>query len=108
MGMQFAFGITHYDSNQEPVDDESYGRVVARYATWGLPGFPSGTTVSDPLPLKRCSEADLGLDGGDDSMFYPTHDSSLGDLKYYKKKLWCFDYEKMAELDDGTPEILEI
>ena len=33
-GLQFAFGVTAYDGNIEPIDDETYGRVVARYQTW--------------------------------------------------------------------------
>ena len=30
-GMQFAFGITAYDDNEEAIEDLDYGQVVARY-----------------------------------------------------------------------------
>ena len=53
-GMQFAFGVTAYDSNQEPIDDPTYGRVVARYQTWGM-GGEMGSGLSDPIPMKKCS-----------------------------------------------------
>ena len=35
-GLKFAFAITHYDSNPEPVDDLRYGRMVARVVQWGF------------------------------------------------------------------------
>ena len=35
-GLKFAFAITHYDSNPEPVDDPRYGRMVARIVRWGF------------------------------------------------------------------------
>ena len=94
--MQFAFGITAYDSNQEPIDDPTYGNVVARYASWGL-GEGPGTTISDPIPMKECSDADLGItvgpDGGENNLdrsatrFYPAHASNIGDLTFFRKKL---------------------
>ena len=31
-----AFGITAYDGNFEPIDDPKYGRVIARYISWGF------------------------------------------------------------------------
>jgi len=51
-GMQFAFGITSYDGNQEPIDDPDCGRVVARYVTWGLDEDVAGTQVSEPIPTR--------------------------------------------------------
>ena len=58
--MQFAFGVTAYDGNIEPIDDETYGRVVARYQTWGLVDAV-GSGLSDPIPMKPCSRSDLGI-----------------------------------------------
>ena len=92
--MQLAFGITHYDSNQEPIDDLDYGEIVARYQTWGL-GQEMGSGMSDPIPIKRCTPAELGLsDNG--SLFFPTNKGSYRDLSFYRKKFWCFDFEAMA------------
>lgn len=169
--MQFAFGITAYDSNTEPVDDESYGKIFARYQTWGLDPANMGSTLSDPIPIKRCSSSDLGLEEPDDfddetevggrrwgdvkqtayepgfdqedwyldlseddldllgrlkaaqelqgdmeplehkmtgpTRFFPTHENSIRDLKYYRKKFWCFDYEKIEETG-YQPQRLEV
>ena len=66
-----------------------------------------GSSLSDPLPMKRCTDEDLGLGGHESKEFYPPHSGSIGDLKYYKKKLWCFDYEEMERRDD-IPDNLEI
>ena len=33
---QIAFGITAYDGNPESVEDPRYGRMIARYDSWGL------------------------------------------------------------------------
>ena len=59
-GLQFAVGVTAYDSNQQPVDDPKIGRIVARYQTWGL-GDGMGSGLSNPIPMKRCSRVDLGI-----------------------------------------------
>ena len=59
-GFQLAFGITAYDGNPEPIDDPTYGRIVARYETWGLEGSPGLSEI----PIKQCSYEDLGLDDG--------------------------------------------
>ena len=31
-----AFGITAYDGDTEPIDDPKYGRILARYDSWGF------------------------------------------------------------------------
>ena len=45
-GFNIAIGLTHYDSNQEPVDDDSYGEIVFNHYSWGPQnqelGIPSG------------------------------------------------------------------
>ena len=43
----------------------------------------------------------------DKSMFYPTHDNSIRDLRYYYKKMYCFDYEAMKE-QGMEPNELEV
>lgn len=34
--LQYAFGITSYDSNPEPIEDPSYGILKAYYKSWGI------------------------------------------------------------------------
>ena len=35
-GLMFAFAITEYDDNPEPIEDPSYGLVKAYYKSWGI------------------------------------------------------------------------
>lgn len=35
-GLMVAFGLTAYDSNTEPIEDPTYGKLRAYYKTWGL------------------------------------------------------------------------
>ncbi len=36
--LQYAFGITAYDSNREPIEDPSYGVLKPFYKSWGIMG----------------------------------------------------------------------
>ena len=38
-------------------------------------------------------------------MFYPTHQNSIRDLRYYWKKFHCFDYDKMKEINFDTTQL---
>ena len=130
-----------------------------------------GSQLSDPIPIKRCTSSDLGLEEDGDfdddtevsgkkwselketayepgfdqqdwyldlteeekdllerlkgaqelqgnmepleykmsgaTKFFPTHQNSIRDLKYYRKKFWCFDFEKM-EADGYNPSQIEV
>ena len=35
-GLMIAFGLTHYDGNQEPVEDPTYGILNGYYKSWGI------------------------------------------------------------------------
>ena len=39
--------------------------------------------------------------------FYKVHENSERDLKYYRKKFWCIDYEKMIA-EDKLPRNIEV
>ena len=41
----------------------------------------------------------------DKSLFYPIHVNSKKDLRYYYKKFYCFDYEKLKETSTLPDEI---
>ena len=75
-GLNIAFGITHYDSNYEPIDDPDYGEVIGEIKQWD---GDSGTTFTK-LYLRPCTYEELGLDMKDEisetSKFYPAHKNS--------------------------------
>ena len=39
--------------------------------------------------------------------FYKVHENSERDLKYYRKKFWCIDYEKMVA-ENKLPHNIEV
>ena len=97
--MHFAFGLSEYTDNQEPVDDPDYGRVIARHGSWALGEESYG--VHDDIPLKRCSDEDLGIPDASgnrgDTKFFPIDEHSVDSVKFFKKKFWCVDFEKMQD-----------
>ena len=59
-GFELAFGITAFDSNQEPIDDPRYGRLNAMYVSWGT----SAGTIYESLDMHNCTREELGFEGG--------------------------------------------
>ena len=98
-----AFGITVYDGNQEPIDDDTYGRLKAEYKTWG--GLIPGKSVDfERLPTRRCTEAELHINGQSDenSLFFKPQAGSVGDMSFYWKKLQCVDFDAITRSDHPT------
>ena len=66
---KIAFGITAYDGNEESIEDERYGRIYARFETWGLGGEQFQEINTHP-----CTDEELGFHGGNsESSFFPIH-----------------------------------
>jgi len=55
--LKYAFGITAYDSNQEPIEDPTYGVLKPYYKSWGI----KGTAGADfePVPYHSCTPSEL-------------------------------------------------
>ena len=101
-GLMIAFGLTHYDSNPEPIEDPTYGVLNGYYKSWGIK--ESQGVDFELLPTKACTRAQLGLpkkdgdtlsDYSQPPMFYPLHPNGLGDADFYHKKLKCLDSKAM-------------
>ena len=73
-GMQFAFGISAYDGDPEPIDDPSYGRLTAGYVVWKDGKYLPSVSV----PIRNCTEEDLDIVDVKETVqkFYPTIRSS--------------------------------
>ena len=54
-GLKFAFAITAYDSNREPIDDPRYGRVVAKIVSWGQDTAQAVDVNGGILSLHTCT-----------------------------------------------------
>ena len=94
--LMYAFGITDYDANDQPIEDPTYGLLLPFYKSWGL---TEGDQVIDfePLPTRDCTVAELHIHNETDpnSQFYQPHPNSVTDLSFYYKKLKCLDVDKV-------------
>ena len=52
-GVMIAFGLTAYDENYEPIEDDDYGTLKAYYKTWGLKDAP-GVEFNE-IPTSYCT-----------------------------------------------------
>ena len=92
-GLQIAFGITYYDSNQEMIVEPDYGELIARVKKWG--GDAIGIEWQQ-LNIRPCTYEELGLGdeaSQEDAKFFRPHKNSDGFIRYYWKKLYCYDEE---------------
>ena len=95
-GLMYAFGITAYDSNPEPIEDPSIGVLKPYYKSWGIKETLSGVDF-EALPTRNCTQAELHINGESDpnSAFFVPHKNSARDLSFYYKKLKCLDMDTL-------------
>ena len=55
--LMIAFGITAYDSNQEPIEEAQYGLLKAYFKTWGGLYEGSSGVHFQELETKQCTRA---------------------------------------------------
>ena len=75
-GLQIAFGITYYDTNQEMIVEPDYGELIGRVKKWG--GDHVGIEWQE-LNIRPCTYEELGLgdeESMEDSKFYRPHKNS--------------------------------
>ena len=93
----YAFGITAYDSNPEPIEDPTIGVLKPYYKSWGIKETLNGVDF-EPLPTRNCTQAELHINNQSDpnSLFYIPHPNSARDLSFYNKKLKCLDMDSVV------------
>ena len=99
----YAFGLSAYDDNLEPIEDPSYGVLRPYYKTWGL-GLDE--TSFTEIPTRPCTKAELHVQNqtSEDSKFFKPQDTFRKDLEKYYKKLNCLDQDKVeVQGDYNTP-----
>ena len=99
--MWYAFGITAYDSNQEVIEDPSIGVLQPYYKSWGIKEGV-GSVDFEPLPTRKCTEAELHVNDQSDpnSKFFKAHELSQGDQAFYYKKLKCLNMDHIEVQGD--------
>lgn len=60
--LQYAFGLTAYDSNREPIEDETIGVLKPYYKSWGIKAGIGGVDLEE-LPTRKCTSAELHVEG---------------------------------------------
>lgn len=100
-GLNFAFGISAYDTDTSLIEDPRYGLMSAEIVSWGF--GEEGEVGSDgPLGIHACTEEELGLVEGS-SKFYPIRENSLRDAKFVAQKLKCLDDDFEISGDYNSP-----
>ena len=93
---QLAFGITAYDGDSESVEDPRFGRLLARYDTWGL----GHENRYQNIPIHSCTDQELGLlENKEGSRFFEIYQNNKRDIQVYKRKLYCIDEELKLQGD---------
>ena len=99
--LMFAFGVTAYDSNPEPIEDPTIGVLRPYYKSWGIKAGIGGIDF-ELLPTRNCTQAELHIndESASDSLFFESHPNSLADLSFYHKKLKCLDMDSVEVQGD--------
>lgn len=100
-GIFYAFGITAYDSNDQPIEDPTYGVLKPYYKSWGIKENVKGVDFEE-LPTRKCKTAELHIGEETDpkSKFSRPHPNSQSDLDFYYRKLKCLDLDRIEVQGD--------
>ena len=86
--LQYAFGLTAYDSNREIIEDPSIGVIKPYFKSWGIKAGVGGIDFEE-IPTRPCTPEELQVENKTDpnSSFFIPHKNSIRDLEFYHKKL---------------------
>ena len=88
-GFFAAAALTRFDSNPEIIEDWTYGELVISKFGWGYDLNENIEAQRQRLDYHYCSDEELGLEVGKKTKVYPLDESSMGELKLYRKKFKC-------------------
>ena len=86
-GFFVAAALTGYDEAMGNNDDPKYGELIFNNFGWG--NEEANTLANAQLEAHPCSDEELGLVKGPNTLFYPTWESSVNELKAYKQNFKC-------------------
>ncbi len=87
-GLALAVGFVDADEN---LLDPDQGELAFYRNEWGFDEEGSFTDSYEKIPSRRCTDEDLGLDGGENSQFYPMSKSVKDQIRYYRDSYLCID-----------------
>ena len=71
-----------------------YAKIKFEYSLWDLKESGELVYTSQTVESHACSEEELGLTG-DNSKFFPIHETSSNYVSLYKKKFQCINQEDL-------------
>ena len=94
-GFFVAAALTAYDSETEIIEvPELYGELVIEHYGWGN-GGTSSTNV-DNIANHQCSDEELGIERGPNTLVYPVFKNDMEFVKLWRKKFKCIDPKDMV------------
>ena len=96
-GFFVAAALTAYDSETEIIEEERYGELIIEHFGWGY-GEDDDDNIqsgSRHLDFHYCSDEELGIVQGPNTVIYPLYRSSLDEVKTYRKKFKCIPNEDL-------------
>ena len=93
-GFFVAFALTEYNSDPEIIEKPEYGEMVMEYYGWGYSQTAIGSSAK-PLGYHYCSDEELGLERGPNTLAYPIFESSINEVRTWKKKFKCADQDTL-------------
>ena len=93
-GLFLAAAITQYDSNTTLTEDPAYGELVIEHYGWG---YSDNISSSERLVDNHfCSEEELGLVKGPNTLVYPTVYTMQNEVNTFKKKFKCVNPDDLV------------
>ena len=93
-GFFVAAALTEYDSNPEVIEEERFGELIIEHYGWGYgEGIASGSL---DIEYHFCTDEELGLKQGPDTIVYPIIESSHAELLVYRKKFKCINNKDLV------------
>ena len=93
-GLFIAAGLTEYDSNPEVIEvPEKYGELIIAHHRWGNLSKQSWELRN--LDAHYCSDQELGIVPGDETLIYPTYERSREEVQVYRRKFKCIEERDM-------------
>ena len=88
----FALAVGFVDSDDNPMDPEK-GELAFYRNAWFLNADGGFEETYEKIPSHICTDADLGLDGGETSQFFPITGSVKELVDGYRASWQCIDKE---------------
>ena len=88
-----AAALTVYDDNTEVIEEAKYGELVIEHYGWGY-GDGLGAKSTD-LNYHWCTDEELGIIQGPNTIIYPHIENSVNEIKTYRKKFKCIDNKNL-------------